>query len=524
MKKKILPLLLAAVVTSSALAGCGNSAGTNTGSASEESGSPSASSVTSSETSESSAVSDEEPYNVKFMYLNLVEGDRYNAVAEAVSELAQKEINMTVDLIPVSYGTMTSTTNMMLAANEPLDLCFRMASFLASDISCGYILNWADYLDEIPDIVDYYGDELNCGYIGDFMAGIGVVRQRTNDFALVCRKDIMDELGYSESDFSVDPVKMTGYDKVEEMFDAVQAAYPGMTVIAGQQGFASYVGNFNDSLSDGYGVLADYGQDTTVTNWYESDQFRELCKISKRWFDRHYYSSDAATSQDTGETLMKAGNMFSYLVGSKSNTAAEKKAQTGYDVYVIPMQGVSTYTTSGYTAFQYCLANASEDPVKAAQFYNWAFTSEAFEDLINWGIEGEDWVEGEDGLAYYPEGKDASSGCYHNDLGWIYPNQTAGHPWEGNTPDVWDVLQEASKTALKSVAFGFTYDSTPVSDQLTACSAASEQYTKILAFGTSADVDATIDEYNEKLYAAGLQEIMDEKQAQLDAWLAENGK
>ena len=37
------------------------------------------------------------------------------------------------------------------------------------------------------------------------------------------------------------------------------------------------------------------------------------------------------------------------------------------------------------------------------------------------------------------------------------------------------------------------------------------------------DVDAAIATYNEALYGAGLQTIIDEKQAQLDAWLQENG-
>ena len=34
------------------------------------------------------------------------------------------------------------------------------------------------------------------------------------------------------------------------------------------------------------------------------------------------------------------------------------------------------------------------------------------------------------------------------------------------------------------------------------------------------DIDSTLEEFNKQLYAAGLQDIIDEKQAQLDAWLA----
>ena len=38
----------------------------------------------------------------------------------------------------------------------------------------------------------------------------------------------------------------------------------------------------------------------------------------------------------------------------------------------------------------------------------------------------------------YPEGADVNAVGYHNDYGWIYPNQMVGHVWEGNEPDVWD--------------------------------------------------------------------------------------
>lgn len=533
MKKRVLCALLAAGMMAMSMASCGgnnNTGSSNTSSENTSEGSGSTAEggedVSGEEAGTTSAIDMEgDPYTVHFMFLNQTEGESYDNMVAAANELALKEINMNIDFVPVTFGTMASTIQMMLASNESLDL-FQNASFGAASgyIESGYIRNWAEYLDQMPDVVDYLGEELNYGYIGDFMVGIGVIKERANTFGLVARTDIMEEVGYTAEDFAeVDAHDPATLDKVDEMFAAVQEKYPNMTVVAGQQGFASYVGNFTDSLSDGFGVLANDGQDTTVTNWYESDQFKGLATVAKRWFDNHYYSSDAATNQDTGETLLKAGNMFSYLVGIKPNTAAEKKAQCGYDVTVIPLNGDGTYTTSSYTSFTYCLANASEDPAKAAAFYNWAFSSEEFEDLINWGVKDTDWVETADGQAAYPDGVDASNAGYHNDFGWIYPNQTAGHAWEGNPADIWDQYKEATAAAVKSKAAGFTYDSGSVTDQIAACTSVTDQYLRSFAFGTIDDVDTAMAEFNDALYGAGLQMIMDEKQTQLDAWLAENG-
>ena len=532
MKKRVLCALLAAGMMAVTMASCGNSDSGSSSSSSQGSSAAATGETSASEGGEAaeggnSAIDmDGDPYTVHFLYLNQAEGAAYDNVVAAVNELALNEINMNVDMIPVTFGTMSNVIQMMLASNEPLDLFFATAAgALPTYIESGYIRNWADYLDQMPDVTAYLGEELQYGNIGDFMAGIGVIKERANTFGLVARTDIMDELGYTAADFAdVDANDPATLDKLDELFAAVQQAYPSMTVLAGQQGLASYVGNFTDSLSDGFGVLANKGQDTTVTNWYESEQFKQLVTVSKRWFDNHYYSSDAATNQDTGETLLKAGNMFSYLVGVKPNTAAEKKAQCGYDVTVLPLNGTGTYTTSSYNAMMYCLANASEDPAKAAAFYNWAFQSREFADLINWGIEGTDWVETADGLAAYPDGVDASNVGYHNDFGWIYPNQTAGHAWEGNPVDIWDQSKEATAAATKSIAAGFSYDSTAVSDYVAACTAVTDQYLRSLAFGTVSDVDAALEDFNSALYGAGLQMIMDEKQTQLDAWLAENGK
>ena len=349
-----------------------------------------------------------DPYHVTFMYLNISEGEGYDEVSAAVNELSLSEINMETELLPVSYGTWASTLQTMLASNEQLDLFMDTINNAPTSIVSGYIADWNEYMDYIPDVSSYYGDEMQAGMVGDFMATIGTVKERPNNSGIICRTDIMEEVGYSLEDFAdVDPDNPASYDVFDEMFAAVKAAYPDMTAIAGQQALPSLC-TF-DSLSDSFGVLEDRGQTTTVTNYYESQQFKDLVTISKRWYDAGYYSADAVTNQDTGETLLKAGNLFSFFVGIKPNTAQEKLAQTGYEVTVIPVAGQTVYSSYGYNAFGFYLANASEDKAKAAAYYNWAFQSGDFHDLINWGIEGVDWVEDENGQAAFPEGMDGQN-------------------------------------------------------------------------------------------------------------------
>lgn len=164
------------------------------------------------------------------------------------------------------------------------------------------------------------------------------------------------------------------------------------------------------------------------------------------------------------------------------------------------------------------VASTAEDPEKAVIFLDWLVGSGEANDLLNWGIEGEHWVVDENGNAAYPEGVDGSNCGYHNGWGFIMPNQFAGHLWVGNDVDLYEQYKAYKDNAHKSVAYGFTFDSTSVQNEVIACQAVLDQYIAPICTG-SVDPDTAISEMNNALYAAGLQTIIDEKQAQLDAWL-----
>lgn len=56
---------------------------------------------------------------------------------------------------------------------------------------------------------------------------------------------------------------------------------------------------------------------------------------------------------------------------------------------------------------------------------------------------------------------------------------------------------------------------------MTACANVVAQFYTPLMYG-EVDIDSTVEEFNKQLYNAGLQDIINEKQTQLDAWLAAN--
>lgn len=523
MAKKILSTLLALAIVAATFAGCG---GGDSGSKTSSAASKESKASTSSAGEDSSAAStdinfDEAPYEINYLYLVAQEGANQSKVAQAVSDLAKKEINMTVKLIPMTFGTYNTQISMMLAANEPLDIFPAMSNQFSTYIDSQYLINCADYLDYMQDAVKVLGDDAFAGYIGDFLVGFSNMKERAYPAGLVVRKDIFEELGYKAEDFSVTVDDYSTFDQITELFAKVKEAYPDMTMLDGTSIMGLQTGSYFDNMGSNFGVLENYGQTTTVTNWYESDQYKKFCEIGRDWFTKGYSSQDIAVNQDSGEIKMKAGNTFSYITNVKPNTNVEKLAQTGYEVEVVYLSDIMK-NTNAVNADLLCIANASKDPKKAAQFMNWSYVSGDFNDLINWGIEGEDWVLTDDGMAAYPEGVDAQSVGYHNDFGFVYPNQFAGHPWTGNPADIWDQYAEYNSSLMVSKAYGFTFDSRPVATEEAQLNSVEEQYKKDLAFG-AVEIESKLKEFNDALYAAGLQTVIDEKQKQLDAWLAEQG-
>ncbi len=101
----------------------------------------------------------------------------------------------------------------------------------------------------------------------------------------------------------------------------------------------------------------------------------------------------------------------------------------------------------------------------------------------------------------------------------MWPNQTIGHVWNGNPADYWEVQTQFNDTAIRSSAYGFTFDPTAVRNQMTASTNVVAKYHDALMTGML-NPEETLPNFIKELKAAGIDDIIKEKQAQLDKWAA----
>lgn len=502
MKRK-LALLVAMGMAITGMAGCGSGDGSNTGSGNSSGGS-------------TQEAEEKELYEATLMYWAANDARDVQHVEDALNELSVPEINVKIHLQPVTLGTYTQQIQMILSSDDDLDIFPLYGSNAGNYVDAGYMVDIAPYLETAgTDLLEIIGEEdIKCCSIGDFVWGVPTMHERCNPIGYVVRTDLLEETGYTADDVHTMEDMTKIYEKVKEL-------HPDMVCYSGQNLLIqpALQSTFDPLGGGNFGVLLNSGQDITVSNWYESEEFRSWVDIMRDWNQKGYVSEDLAVSSDTGEALMKAGNLFSFSCYVKPNSKQEKDAATGYDTTILQVTDPACYTATT-NAVGYGISANSKDPERAVELLNWIYKTKEANDLLNWGVEGEDYEVNEDGTIGFPEGVTAENVSYHQDFGWAQLNQYNSYVWEGNDTDIWEQYQEVRDSAVVSKAYGFTFDTTPVVNEIAALTAVTDQYLVTICAG-EVDPETGIKEMNDALYAAGLQTVMDEKQAQLDAWLAE---
>ena len=153
------------------------------------------------------------------------------------------------------------------------------------------------------------------------------------------------------------------------------------------------------------------------------------------------------------------------------------------------------------------------------QLLNLMYTDPEVMNLLAWGIEGRHYQVLDNGMADFADGVNADNSGYNLNYGWMFGNQFIAYVWNGDSPTIWQDTDEWNKSARRSTALGFTFDSTPVKNEVAACTNIVNEFSISITSGL-VDPETTIPEFVKKLEASGIDKIIAEKQSQLNEWLA----
>ena len=449
--------------------------------------------------------------NMMFLTFGTTPADM-GLVQDEVNQIA-KGVGVKVNFLPVSYGSYQDQTNLVLASGEKIDLIVLLSNQFTSIAAKGQLLDISDLLKEQgKGIVEAVGsDYIIGGQINGKQYAVPTIRDFASNTIFMMNKEIADRNGISE-----DQIKTL--DDIEKVLKIVKDNEPDLApMVPGSVGTSVAERLFTyDGLGDNIGVLPDYGKGSTVVNFIETDEYRTYLDLMRRWYQAGYILRDAATTQEAGPALIKAGRAFSYFATGKPGLVQQESRLSGVEMIgaeIVPPKTSSTMVQR----IQWAVPVNCENPEKTVAFMNLMYTDSKLENLLSWGIEGKHYVIKEGSTIDYPEGIDAKSTGYGLNMGWMFGNQLITYTWAGDDPDLWKKMQTFNSEAIKSSALGFTYDSTNVKNEVAACTNVTNQYKLGLECGL-VDPETILPKYIEALEDAGIDLIVAEKQKQLDAW------
>lgn len=346
-------------------------------------------------------------------------------VEEKINAITEPAINVTVNLEMLEMGNYLTQMPMQITAGDKIDL---ITTFPAGGGSFNTMAASGQLL-PLDDLIADYCQEMTAMVPENFfdattingtIYGAPIYTDYTNDLYFICKKEIFDETGFDESDF-------TSYEDLTVLFDKVKELHPEMKVISsGAQSITGSVGG-------------------------------------------------------TELTSMKIAE--------------------------------GPVTTSSMALMAMAIPVTATEPEAAARLMNLTYTNAELKNLVNFGIEGEDYTLNEDNAVVITE-----NCTYAPNTNGIFGNVFNSYPTEAEAASGIKLDESVQSSLPYSPLLGFTVDTSTISNEVAALSSIMEEYGKQVECGIADE--ETYDEMIEKMYDSGLSTYLDEIQRQLDEWLA----
>ena len=522
--KQVLALLLGTAMAVSLLAGCGSK------SSSESTQAVSSAAETSTEVKESgseaaSAVDTSEHVDLK-MYLVGDKPEGFDDVYAKVNEVLEEKLNCSIAVDWLSWAEHDKKYSLLFSSGEDFDMIFTATSWchFEQTVALGgfktlekeFIQTYAPGIWETLPEVAWEQATLN-GSICMVPANFTEVQLDT--FAL--RGDLMEKHGYKD---------ITSYEELTSFFKACakDGIYATTTADGMYYPWFQSQGYVITGGAPSHGRLVLYhGSDPADTNLkyiLDWDEFGEYCHDMKEMADAGCWPSDVLSStadrQDgllTGKSVGMRWNLGSCKL--YANQVNAENPEWNVNIYNVLPDGM--YAGTKYINGGIGINANSKNPERAMMVLNEFATNQEIQDLTQLGIEGVNWEAVGDDQYKIIEGHAYNTS---NNWGWrnldIQRTQYQENPTAVDTRAIeLDKYFQEHKRG-DHVLDGFSFDTAPVSVQYAAVEAAMGTYFDPLLCGLVEDVDTSLEQFRSAMEAAGIREVLEEMQKQVDEYVA----
>lgn len=514
--KKMLALLLALCVMMSMVACSSNSTDNSSQtSASTQSGE-------SSKTENNSSASTGEVYTVKMVmpYILTAPGEAaVQQTEDTFNDYLKNTLGITdmkLDLTVVTWADEQVQTPMDLAAKTSYDII--SASFALSNyVANGYLLPLDDYLDnELKDAVERVEDFMICAKLHGHYYALPSWSGQVVDWKFIYNKEMVDGV-----------VDMEGVDTIDEVLAVVEELkeiYPDEHFLAyPNQLHSIYALEDHTSLVGSY--IATVGDSTQLVNYFATEAFKKGCEKAYEIKSNGMSDPEGVTNTFGHDALMYSGSAKGVLMGHSLTNQSVEDMFTNNCEYGATFDSVTFAKSDMVNArFMYGIAYTSQNPSMAAKMLNLIWTDEFLFNTLGFGTEGIDYEWNDDhSMLVYPEGLGQMTVPYNciYVLAGLGDQRMIWYAEGGTSPTDMEYIKQLNEEAWFPPAYGFNPDNTNVATQVAAVTNVYNQYYDVLTYG-EVDPDEYLPIFLQELEAAGINDIIEEYQSQLDTWLAEN--
>ena len=459
--------------------------------------------------------------NIVMEYINFgFEDPDIPLVFEKINEITEEKIGVHVDYVLVPIADMIGKPGMMVQAGEQIDMI--QTGLIATPqmyYQTGLLQPITEYVEKSETLKNLVGEAIEaCKINGEIYAYPGSLYPgKGTGF-------IYDKALAEEYNIEV-PEIIDGNEGLTEILKQVkESGMPAYGISLGDgvgaEGSTQKFDGLGSSMCT-FGVVLDPENDTTVVDWFETDEYKEQSAIHQMWYDEGYSVPDSISNGYTVADSLTQGQCFGILgdlaagqsVGYYANTCG-KELGVGWvkqpEVTTHSVIGVSWGIVAGSPNAQACL-----------DFIQLMYEDAELANLYNYGIEGKNYVlqEGSDRIIEYPEGTDAGTCGYGNFVPALGDAMKMYLPAPMTEEDFASIEACALENCKVSPLLGYTFDTSDVSTETASISAVVSQYGPSLNCGVL-DAEATIPEFVDALKTAGIDKVVEENQKQLDQWLA----
>lgn len=497
MRKRMLAMLMAGIMTVGMLAGCGDGKEAQTNSESK---------VTSNNVeSKESEVKKEDPVTVKWLMFG-TEAEDHDMVMEEVNKLLLEKINVQLDFEVIPAGEYEDKVRLANTSGEDFDIVFtsNWRNKFADNIAQEALLPLNDLLAEYGQgIVDSVPEWLfDVGYVGENLYAV------PNQQILCSYKTLIVQKEYAEK-YDLDVTEVTceaDWEKFYSFWDQILENEEDLIPL----GYNSGLGFAMDIKTDGVGseFSVPRNSDEKVAT---CDMNYQDAKIKREFWEKGYIRQDIATVTD--DSAYVTNNRYvCRLVTGKPGVAAETQSSTGVEwieiqvgtPYVSAMEGISTMTA---------INSNSKHPEAAMKLINLMYTDKEVFNMVLFGLEGVHYDKVADNrVEQYEDTKYNYSG-----MGWAIGNQFNAY-YTLQADGTWEETDAINRSAEVSSMRGYSFDSSNVQSELAQMSAVNGEYTNWQYL--TDDFETTYAEMMKKYEQAGLETVRAEVQRQVDEFLA----